>query len=129
MANPQKVKGDHAEREIAELLTRLVPDLVVRRQLGAGRTNAAGGDVGDLEGVPHHVVQVAHWNNLAGALRHKPLEAETQRGNADRPFAATFLRLRKSKGQPEGDHWRVVLTLDQWLVYLKTARFYADSVL
>lgn len=128
MSNPRKAKGDAAEREIAELIAERA-HLVVRRQLGAGRTNAAGGDVGDLDGIPHHVAQVAHWDNIAGALRHKPVEAEFQRENAGKQFAATFLRLRKFKGQPEGDHWRVVLTLDQWLAYLEAARFYADSVL
>ena len=36
MANPQKRKGDGAEREAAELLSTLLA-LTVRRKLGAGR--------------------------------------------------------------------------------------------
>ena len=46
MANPQKRKGDAAEREAAQLLSDLL-GLVVRRKLGAGRTTRAGGDTGD----------------------------------------------------------------------------------
>lgn len=128
MANPQKSKGDAAEREIAKILEERTA-LQVRRQLGAGRTNAAGGDVGDLAGVPHHVIQVAARSDLASVLRIKPNEAEAQRTNAGAEFAATFIRLRRSKCQPPADHWRVVLTLDQWLRYLAAARFYVASVL
>ena len=39
MANPQKRKGDAAEREAAQLLSDLL-GLVVRRKLGAGRTTS-----------------------------------------------------------------------------------------
>ena len=66
MANPQKRKGDGAEREAAELLSALLA-LTVRRKLGAGRTTSAGGDTGDLDGVPGHVIQVASWTNVAAA--------------------------------------------------------------
>lgn len=128
MANPQKAKGDSAEREIAAILSEET-GLTVRRQLGAGRTNAAGGDVGDLHGIPHHVIQVASRADLASVLRIKPVEAEQQRRNANAAFAATFMRLRRTKNQPPADHWRVVLTLDQWLLYLRAARFYGASVL
>lgn len=128
MANPQKAKGDAAEREIAAILSEAT-GLTVRRQLGAGRTNAAGGDVGDLAGIPHHVIQVAARSDLASVLRIKPVEAELQRANAGAEFAATFMRLQRRRNQPPADHWRVVLTLDQWLLYLRAARFYAASVL
>ena len=74
MANPQKRKGDAAEREAAQLLSDLL-GLVVRRKLGAGRTTSAGGDTGDLDGVPAHVIQVASWANTAAAARLKPDEA------------------------------------------------------
>ena len=92
MANPQKRKGDAAEREAAQLLSDLL-GLVVRRKLGAGRTTTAGGDTGDLDGVPAHVIQVASWANTAAAARLKPDEA--------------------------GGTWRVVLTPEQWAAYVR----------
>lgn len=111
MANPQKRKGDAAEREAAQLLSLLL-GLSVRRRLGAGRTTSAGGDIGDLDGVPGHVIQVASWANVAAAVRIKPAEAELQAGHAQAPFAATLVRFR-------GGTWRVVLTPTQWAAYLR----------
>lgn len=107
MANPQKRKGDSAEREAADLLTDLLAT-PVRRKLGAGRQD----DVGDLDGVPGHVVQVASWADTAAAARIKPPEAEQQRINAQEPHAVTLVRFR-------GGTWRVVLTLEQWARYLQ----------
>ena len=111
MANPQKRKGDGAEREAAELLSALLA-LTVRRKLGAGRTTSAGGDTGDLDGVPGHVIQVASWANVAAAARIKPAEASRQSDHAGAPFAATLVRFR-------GGTWRVVLTPEQWAAYLR----------
>ncbi len=110
MANPQKRKGDAAEREAADLLTALL-GMTVRRQLGAGRTTAAGGDTGDLAGVPGHVIQVACWADVAAAARIKPPEAQLQAAHAAQPFAATLVRFR-------GGTWRVVLTPEQWATYV-----------
>lgn len=109
--NPQKAKGDRAEREAAELLTELL-GVTVRRKLGAGRTTAAGGDTGDLEGVPGHVIQVASWADTAKAALLKPDAAEEQRSNAGADHAATLVRFR-------GGRFRVVLTLEQWARYLE----------
>ena len=111
MANPQKRKGDGAEREAAELLSALLA-LTVRRKLGAGRTTSAGGDTGDLDGVPGHVIQVASWANVAAAAHIKPAEASRQADHAGEPFAATLVRFR-------GGTWRVVLTPEQWAAYLR----------
>jgi len=71
MANPQKNKGDAAERQAAELLTDLL-GVQCRRQLGAGRTNAAGGDVGDIDGVPNCVIQVCDWKDKSAACLQRP---------------------------------------------------------
>ncbi len=111
MANPQKRKGDAAEREAAELISALL-GLTVRRKLGAGRTTSAGGDTGDLDGVPGHALQVASWANAAAAARIKPSEAAEQAGHAGLPFAATLVRFR-------GGTWRVVLTPEQWAAYVR----------
>lgn len=107
MSNPQKRKGDAAEREAADILTTLL-GTTVRRKLGAGRQD----DTGDLDGVPDHVVQVASWRDTAAAAVQKPRGAEQQRINAGAPHAATLIRFR-------GGQWRVVLTLEQWARYLE----------
>ncbi|MEN9860566.1 MAG: hypothetical protein RLZZ515_1048 [Cyanobacteriota bacterium] len=106
MSNPQKRKGDSAEREAAEVLTELLGK-PIRRKLGAGRQD----DTGDLDGVPDHIVQVASWKDTAAAARIKPPEAEQQRINANTTHAATLIRFR-------GGTWRVVLTLEQWARYI-----------
>lgn len=104
--NPQKAKGDRAEREAAELLSQLL-GTPIRRKLGAGRQD----DTGDLDGVPGHVVQVASWADTARAALLKPKGAEVQRQNAQAGHAATLVRFR-------GGTFRVVLTLEQWARYL-----------
>ena len=109
--NSNKTKGDRAEREAAELLQNLT-GYQIRRALGAGRTNESGGDVGDLEGIPGHSVQIANWKNTASAAIKKPPEAEQQRKNANKPFAATLVRFR-------GGTYRGVLTPEQWAKYIK----------
>jgi hypothetical protein len=106
VSNPQKRKGDSAEREAAEVLTELLGK-PIRRKLGAGRQD----DTGDLDGVPDHIVQVASWKDTAAAARIKPPEAEQQRINANTTHAATLIRFR-------GGTWRVVLTLEQWARYI-----------
>ena len=107
MSNPQKRKGDAAEREAAELLTDLL-GTPCRRKLGAGRQD----DCGDIDGVPDHVIQVASWKDTAAAARIKPPEAEQQRLNAQARHAATLVRFR-------GGTFRVVLTLEQWARYVQ----------
>ena len=107
MSNPQKRKGDSAEREAAAVLTELL-GTPVRRKLGAGRQD----DTGDLDGVPDHVIQVANWADTAAAAIQKPRGAEQQRLNANATHAATLVRFR-------GGTWRVVLTLEQWAAYIK----------
>ena len=107
MSNPQKRKGDSAEREAAEILTDLL-GTPCRRKLGAGRQD----DTGDLDGVPDHVIQIANWADTAAAARIKPQGAEQQRINANATHAATLVRFR-------GGTWRVVLTLEQWRRYVQ----------
>jgi hypothetical protein len=109
VSNPQKRKGDKAELEVQALL-RDELGVQARRQLGAGRRD----DIGDISGVPLTTVQVGNIKNVAGAVRHKPLECEQQRERAGTPFAATFLRLT-------GGEYRVVLTVEQWCVLWREA--------
>jgi len=100
--NPQKNKGDKAEREVAALLSELTGK-TVRRKLGAGRTD----DTGDIEGIPNFAIQVADWKNKNAACLQKPVEAEDQRENLGVDHAATFVRFR-------GGRYRVVLTPEQF---------------
>ena len=109
--HPAKRKGDTAERQAAELISHLL-QFTVRRRLGAGRTTAAGGDLGDLDGVPDHAIQVASWADVAAAARLKPKEAEQQACHAGVTYAATLVRFR-------GGTWRVVLTPEQWAAYVR----------
>lgn len=97
-----KRKGDQAERECAALIADLL-GLPVRRRLGAGRLD----DIGDLDGLPGHVIQVASWKDVSRAAIVKPEEAEVQRMNDGAAFASTWCRFR-------GGKWRVVLTPEQW---------------
>jgi len=126
MANSSKRKGDRAELEVQALLRDHL-GVPARRKLGAGRKD----DIGDIDGVPNTVVQVADYKDIARAVREKPLEAEQQRirtegigwelpnGKVIRddalPFAATFLRLR-------GGDYRVVMTVDQFCALWREAQ-------
>ena len=109
MANPQKQKGDQAEREVAALIADLL-GFPARRKLGAGRLD----DTGDIDGVPDTVVQVANWSDVRAAAVQKPRGAEAQRTNAGATHAATFVRFR-------GGVWRVVLTPEQWATLVREA--------
>jgi len=107
MANPQKRKGDTAERECADLINASLKahgcDVQCQRALGAGRQQ----DTGDIFGLRDHVIQVASWSDVGAAARQKPMAAAQQMANAGANFASTFVRSR-------GGIWRVWLTVDQW---------------
>ena len=107
MTGSAKRKGDAAELEIAGLI---IDELgwPIRRLLGAGRTD----DVGDLDGIPDTVAQVANWADALRAIREKPEAAERQRANAHATFAVSFIRLR-------GGVWRAVMTVPQWATYAR----------
>jgi hypothetical protein len=111
VSNPQKARGDRAELEAAALLSDLT-GYACRRKLGAGRTNAAGGDTGDIDGIPGHAIQVANWKDTAAAAIQKPRGAQEQAENSLMPHAMTMIRFK-------GGTWRIVLTPEQWNAYLK----------
>ena len=77
MTNPNKRKGDKAEREAAEVLTK-VTGFECKRNLAAGIPD----DVGDIYGIPNCVVQVCDYKDKSRACLVKPREVETQRINA-----------------------------------------------
>ena len=102
MTNPNKQRGDRAERELAALLHDVL-GVNTRRKLGAGRLD----DEGDIDGLPDTTIQVADWQNVASAVRIKPAECEKQQANAGTTFGASAIRLR-------GGTWRFVLTPEQF---------------
>ena len=111
MTNAAKAKGDRAELEAAAVLADEL-GFAIRRKLGAGRLD----DVGDLDGLPETVVQVAAWADVLRAVREKPIAAELQRERAGVTFAATMVRLR-------GGVWRVVLTPEQFATWARRSTF------
>ena len=112
--NPQKNKGDAAEREIALLLSKFT-GYEVERRFGAGQDK----DKGDLVGIPDTVLQVANWKDTNAAILQKPREAEQQRINANVKHAASLVRYKKRPGCKEGDNWRVVMTIEQYARLIK----------
>ncbi len=119
--NSSKRKGDRAELEVQGILRDLL-GVPARRKLGAGRKD----DMGDIDGVPDTVIQVADWpSDTLRAVREKPLECEEQRkrstsdlsysrGLVPATFAATFVRLR-------GGGYRVVMTPEQFAALWREA--------
>jgi hypothetical protein len=109
VSNPQKAKGDRAELEVQQLIRDLT-GFPARRKLGAGRAD----DMGDIDGVPSTVVQVANYSDLVRGIREKVPGCVEQQARAGATFGATFLRRR-------GGEWIVVLTPEQWATYAREA--------
>lgn len=107
--NPQKRKGDAAEREVAAILSDLL-GVTAKRALGAGRK----ADVGDVFGIPDTVIQVANYTDVVRAIREKLPASEVQRENAGATFVATFVRRR-------GGEYIVVMSPAQWATYWREA--------
>lgn len=102
MANPNKAKGDRAEREAATLLTTLLRR-PIRRKLGAGRQD----DTGDLDGLPNWTLQVKNRKDIARTIREGMPQLEQQRQNAQTDHAAMILK-------QHGGTWIVTMTIDQF---------------
>lgn len=88
MANPQKQKGDRAEREAVEALVAMSSGLQLTplqmRALGAGRKE----DTGDVHVFPDVAIQVKNYaaTRMNQALREAALGAVRQAGNGLLPF-------------------------------------------
>lgn len=109
MGNAAKRKGDRAELEVQGLIRDLL-GLPARRKLGAGRLD----DIGDIDGVPNTVIQVASYTDIARAIREKVPACEEQQARAGATFGATFVR------RP-GGRYAVVLSPEQWATYVREA--------
>lgn len=103
MANANKRKGDRAERELAATLSERL-NTPIRRYLGAGRTD----DIGDLEGVSNHTLQVKNWRDITAAIRIGIEQLKQQQQNAKTENGTLFIKHPKHG-------WLAVQTLDQWV--------------
>lgn len=103
MANPNKRKGDRAERELASILTDRL-HTPVRRFLGAGRKD----DIGDLDGVSNHTLQVKNWRNITAAITTGIEQLKQQQQNAKTDNGTLFIKHPKHG-------WLAVQTLEQWI--------------
>lgn len=101
MSHPSKRKGDRAELEVQRILQDELG--LGRRKLGAGRAD----DMGDIDGIPDTVIQVAAYKDIARAIREKLPEVEQQRQRAGATYSAVFARRR-------GGEWVVVMTPSMW---------------
>lgn len=110
VTSPAKAKGDAAEREIQGMLRTLLGRPRIRRALGAGRKD----DVGDIDGVPHTVVQVAWREAIIPTIKSKLVDVERQRRNKRVKFGVLFVR--KSRFP-----WIVVMSPEMWAKYHKYA--------
>ena len=100
--NPNKRKGDKAERDLAALLTQRL-GTPIRRMLGAGRQD----DIGDLDGLPNCATQVKHWQNITAAITTGIAQMQQQQINKNAPDGVLFIKHRKHG-------WLAVTTLEQW---------------
>ena len=111
MTNPQKAKGDAAEREIAKILAAELGIDVVRK-LGAGRKD----DTGDLYGLPLVTAQVKSFADVTRAIREGLADLEVQQANAGTPYGVLFVR------RPRG-RWIAVQSVEQWCRMYFAARY------
>lgn len=98
MANPNKSKGDRAEREAVTWLVENAADLVypeARRYLGAGRQE----DEGDLWVLPDAAIQVKHWKKerLGQALRVAALDSVRQAKRSRMRFPVGMVKYPNSR--------------------------------
>ena len=112
MANPQKQKGDRAERELAALLCdHLGSDC--RRKLGAGRKD----DQGDLDLIVNGepvVVQVADYGNPLDAISRKLPTVLEQTANAGATLGVLAVRRR-------GGKWVFCMDADMFTTWVREA--------
>jgi hypothetical protein len=116
VTNSSKRKGDKAELEVQALLRDHL-GVPARRALGAGRID----DMGDIDGVPDTVIQVANWASLDRAVREKLPDLERQQANAHATHAALFCRR-------VGGTWVIVLTPQMWFTLIREAVDLGDDI-
>jgi hypothetical protein len=109
VSNPQKDRGDRAERELAAILADQL-GIPVRRKLGAGRLD----DIGDIDGLPDTTVQAKNYTDITRALREGLDAAVRQQANAGTTHGVAFIR------RP-GGRWFAAMTIEQWCTLWREA--------
>ena len=109
MANPNKRKGDQAERQVVAWL-RTHGFINAERAYGAGRAD----DVGDIDGMPGVCIEVKDHGKHTLSEFLKELESEMQNMNA-----ATGVVIIKRRGSTDVDTWYAVSTARIWVDLLK----------
>ena len=103
MTNPQKRRGDSAEREVAHILADLLGS-PVRRKLGAGRAD----DTGDIHGLPDTVIQVKSYKDIGRALREGLADLPVQQANAGAAYGVAVIR-------HPGGRYTAAMPLEAWV--------------
>ena len=104
MSNPQKVKGDKAERDVAGYLAAHgFP--YAERAYGAGRPD----DVGDIDGIPGVVVEVKNHKTIT--IPAWLNELETEMFNANARHGAV---IAKRRGSTDVGDWYAILPAVAW---------------
>jgi len=88
MANPQKAKGDRAEREVVALIAEHTGIECRRGKAGHAR------DQGDVHGLPDVTVQVKDYVDVVRAVREGLDKLDEQMAENGDPFGAAFIRRR-----------------------------------
>jgi hypothetical protein len=109
VSNPQKDRGDRAERELAAILADQL-GIPVRRKLGAGRLD----DIGDIDGLPDTTVQAKNYTDITRALREGLDAAVRQQANAGTTHGVAFIR------RP-GGRWFAAMTVEQFCTLWREA--------
>jgi Holliday junction resolvase len=109
VTNPQKNKGDKAERELAALLADQL-GIPVRRKLGAGRLD----DCGDIDGLPDTTIECKSFRDVMRGIREGVDDCVREQANAGTTFGVTFVR------RP-GGRWIAVQTIDQFCTMWREA--------
>ena len=111
MSNPQKVKGDKAERDVAGYLAAHgFP--YAERAYGAGRPD----DVGDIDGIPGVVVEVK--NHKALTIPAWLNELEVEMSNARAVHGAV---VAKRRGSTDVGSWYAIAPFADWVRLLLEA--------
>jgi hypothetical protein len=110
VSNPQKRKGDKAERDTVKALQALGFPYAERSRAGWAD------DKGDIQGIPTVVVEVKDQrrHDLAGWLR----ELEAEKANAE---VDTGVLVVKRAGFTDASDWYAITTLADWAAMAKEA--------
>jgi hypothetical protein len=101
VTNPQKNKGDKAERELAAILADQL-GIPVRRKLG------------DIDGLADTTVEVKNFTDVLRGIREGVDDCVREQANAGTTFGVTFVR------RP-GGRWIAVQTIDQFCTMWREA--------